>query len=185
METFYTMVILSADYMKKLFDYKIMKNSVNYNTSFSFSHERFEIIKEKFLGKTILFTNRDNWSNEEIVAAYRSQFHVEEAFKQMKNTKYISFRPVRHFTDKTIIVHAFYSVLGYSLSCLLQREMEELGYKMSINKILDGLNQVMLTINISYNSSSNGLLTSHGITEASDAIEAYINKHELRKYICR
>ncbi|MDR1085999.1 MAG: transposase [Deltaproteobacteria bacterium] len=76
-------------------------------------------MKNNYLGKTILFSNRNDWSNEQIVAAYRAQFHVEEDFKQMKNIKYLSFRPVRHFTDRTIRVHAFYCVLALTLCCLL------------------------------------------------------------------
>ena len=34
------------------------------------------------LGKTILFTDSDDWTNEEIVLAYRSQHHVEDAFER-------------------------------------------------------------------------------------------------------
>jgi transposase len=36
-------------------------------------------------------------SNEQIVKAYRSQYHVEDAFQQMKDTKYLSFRPMHHY----------------------------------------------------------------------------------------
>ena len=68
--------------------------------------------------KSVLFTDRDDWTNERIVGAYRLQYHVEEAFKQMKDTKYLSFRPIRHFTDNHIRVHTFYCVLALTLSGL-------------------------------------------------------------------
>ena len=42
-------------------------------------------------GKTILFTDNADWSEEEIVLAYRSQHHIEDAFKQMKNPHFLGW----------------------------------------------------------------------------------------------
>jgi transposase len=77
--------ILSADYMKRIFNCEIYLHKDNYNITFSLDNKKYKEVKEKCLGKTILVTNRDNWSNEKIVSTYRSQFHVEEAFKRIKN----------------------------------------------------------------------------------------------------
>src|ERR1019366_674905 len=38
------------------------------------------------LGKTILFTDNADWLDEDIVLAYRSQYHIENAFRQTKNS---------------------------------------------------------------------------------------------------
>jgi transposase len=135
--------------MKKIFKYEITQANNNYNINYCFDDKNYEIVKDKYLEKTVLITNRDNWTNEEILSAYRMQFNVEKAFKQMKNTKYLSFRLVRHFVDKAIIVHSFYSVLGYTLSSLVQREMEKLVYKKTLSEMFNELNQAMLTINVS------------------------------------
>jgi transposase len=40
---------------------------------------------EMHLGKTILISNRAEWSDERIIAAYRSQFLIEAVFKEMKD----------------------------------------------------------------------------------------------------
>ena len=37
-------------------------------------------LPDKHLGKTILFTDNDDWTNEDIVLAYRSQYHLEAPF---------------------------------------------------------------------------------------------------------
>ncbi|MDR2339986.1 MAG: IS1634 family transposase [Deltaproteobacteria bacterium] len=177
--------ILSSDYMKQIVDYDIEILNGNIGLTFSINKIKYKKIQQKYLGKTILFTNRDNWSNEQIVAAYRSQFHVESAFKQIKSTKYLSFKPVRHFTDKTITVHPFYCILGYTLSCLLQREMEELGFKMTINNIIKELKEKMLTITIVPSTSSHALSMTHGMTTSSEAIEKYVKKYDLLKYVKR
>ena len=130
--------ILSAEHMKDVFSYAVdgEPGETPYMT-YSFKIEWWDLLKERILGKSILFTDRNDWTTEQIVGAYRSQYHVEEAFKQMKDTKYLSFRPVRHFTDEHIRVHAFYCILSYMLTCLLNKELDQMGHKLSIHKMLD------------------------------------------------
>jgi hypothetical protein len=41
-------------------------------------------IAETHLGKTILISNRKEWSDQRIIEAYRSQYLVEAVFKEMK-----------------------------------------------------------------------------------------------------
>jgi transposase len=101
-----------------------------------------EALKELILGKTILFTDNHHWESERIVTAYRSQFHVEESFKQMKNTEFLSFRPMYHWTDQKIKVHAFYCVLAYRLCCLLNKELNIKGSKQTISRMLQYLSEV-------------------------------------------
>lgn len=64
------------------------------------------------LGKTILFTDNASWPEEDIVLAYRSQYHIENAFRQMKNPHVLGWSPMYHWTDSKIQVHAFYCVLS-------------------------------------------------------------------------
>ena len=58
-----------------------------------------------------------------IVSAYRSQYHIEDAFKQMKNPDFLGWIPMFHWTDSKIQVHAFSCVLALLLTSLLQREL--------------------------------------------------------------
>jgi transposase len=90
---------------------------------------RFDALKVRKLGKSILFTDRFDWTNEKIVGAYHRQYHVEDAFQQMKDTKYLSFRPIYHFTDAYIRVHALYCVIALTLASLFNKEVEALGGK--------------------------------------------------------
>ena len=97
-----------------------------------------------------------NWSNEQIVGAYRSQYHVEETFKQMKNTDYLTFRLVRHFTDANIRVHAFYCVLALTLTCLLNKELEQMGHTISIHRMLDKFQEARQVVSV-YTDTKNNL----------------------------
>jgi transposase len=141
--------ILSPEYMRDIFDYTIADApGQTPELTFSFSDERFAALQERVLGKTILFTDRNEWTNEQIVSAYRSQYHVEEAFKQMKDTSHLSFRPLRHFTDAKIRVHAFYCVLAYTLAALLNKELMQMGHDVSINRMLDKFQEAQQVVSV-------------------------------------
>ena len=94
------------------------------------------------LGKNVLFTDQDRWTDEEIVRAYRSQYHIEDAFKRMKDPQFVSWRPLRHWTDQKVRVHAFYCVLALLLAALLRRTLAHQGLALSITHILETLSQI-------------------------------------------
>jgi transposase len=97
-------------------------------------------------GKTILFTDNADWTEEQIVSAYRSQYHIEDAFKQMKNPHFLGWSPMFHWTDSKIQVHAFYCVLALLLTSLLQRELAQKGEPLSINRMLEELGGIRETL---------------------------------------
>ena len=98
------------------------------------------------LGKTILFTDNDDWTSEEIVLAYRSQHHVEDAFRQMKHPHFLGWTPMFHWTDGKIRVHAFYCVLALTLSSLLQRSLHQKGIDVSIPRMFELLGGIRETL---------------------------------------
>jgi transposase len=98
------------------------------------------------LGKTILFTDNASWTDEDIVLAYRSQHHIENAFRQMKNPHFLGWSPMYHWTDSKIQVHAFYCVLALLLTSLLQRELARQGEQYSTNRILEELGGIQETL---------------------------------------
>jgi len=89
--------ILSADYMKDIFEIDVKEDENGFVLlDFCFSTEKLEFIKEQRLGKTLLFTDNHDWSTAKIISTYRSLYHVENAFRQMKDTTFLSFRPIYH-----------------------------------------------------------------------------------------
>ena len=67
------------------------------------------------LGRTVLMTNRMEWSAEEVVAAYEAQQNVEQVFRGLKDGDWLGWGPMYHWTDSKIRIHAFYCMLGLSL----------------------------------------------------------------------
>lgn len=174
--------ILSPEHMKKVFSYNIFDSNNKIKLDYKFDRKKYNYLVKYTLGKTVLFTNRYDWSNEQIVSTYRSQFHVEETFKQLKNTKYVSFRPVRHFTDKTIRVHAFYCVIALTLASLLKLEMDKLGFKESINAILKDLNKSKQILTYSIKNNKNNTKVAKTFSKPSLMAKAIIEKRDLKKY---
>ena len=108
----------------------------------------FARLKRIRLGKRILCTDNSQWSTEEIILASRAQFHVENAFKQMKNPHWVSFSPTFHWTDQKLRVHAFYCVLSLTLAALTQRKAAQADVRLSINAMFAELSQIMEVINL-------------------------------------
>ena len=99
------------------------------------------------LGKTILFTDNDDWTDEEIVLGYRSQNHIESAFRDMKNPHFLGWSPMYHWTDPMIRVHAFYCVLALTLTSLLQRTLHKAGLDLSLARMMEllgGIQELLL-----------------------------------------
>jgi transposase len=97
-------------------------------------------------GKTILFTDRENWTNEDIIGAYRGQSEIEGAFRLMKADEYLHWQPMHHWTDSKIRVHAFYCVLALLLVSVLTKKLHDEGLSMQPEKILDALTEMDETL---------------------------------------
>jgi len=96
-------------------------------------------LENRIFGKRILFTNRDDWSVADVVAAYRSQNEVESGFRQMKDPHVVSFGPMHHWTDQKIRVHVFYCVLALTIAHLMRREAQHTGLHLSVRELLHTL----------------------------------------------
>ncbi len=136
--------ILHAEYMKDLITFVVTEDGGHLTLVFNWHGEVLESLAQRKLGKTAFFTDRDDFSNEEIISAYRSGWHVEHAFRQMKDPDHLAVRPVFHWTDDRIRIHVFCCVLAYRLCCLIQKELDTMGIELSIDRILDETAKVKL-----------------------------------------
>lgn len=96
-----------------------------FELDFCIDQEQFNLLKEKWLGRRILITNRENWATEEIILAYWGQAQVEYAFKNLKNPYHLAVRPQYHWTDQKIEVHGFICFLAFLLSMVLYKRVVE------------------------------------------------------------
>jgi transposase len=138
--------ICSAQYLKLVLKAEVKEVRSGLELTFFTDQSALDRVCRVQLGKTILFTDNAGWSDEEIVLAYRSQYHIEDAFKQMKHPRFLHWSPMFHWTDSKIRVHSFYCVLALTLSSLLQREAWNKGEQLSINRLLEELGGIRETL---------------------------------------
>lgn len=103
-------------------------------------------LEREIFGKRILITNREAWSDEEIILAYRGQSNVEHAFRQVKDDEHLTLRPQYHWTDQKIHVHAFLCLLAFLLGRVMEREARKLGQTEGLSGLLDLLGRVRLAM---------------------------------------
>ena len=103
-------------------------------------------LQTEVFGKRILLTNRDEWSTEDIVLAYRGQHHVEDVFRQCKDEEHLAIRPQFHWTDQKIHVHTFMCLLALLLARVVEREARKQRRTEGLSGLLDLLGTVRLAM---------------------------------------
>src|SRR6266571_360075 len=133
--------ILSGQHLKQLIHCEVSGGAVP-SLSYRSDTAALSRLVETQLGKTLLFTDNEDWSDEEIVLGYRAQHHIESAFRDMKNPHFLGWSPMFHWTDSKIRVHAFYCVLALMLTSLLQRTLHGKGIDLSLTRIMEVLRSI-------------------------------------------
>jgi transposase len=140
--------ICSGQHISKILRVAVTQKRRQLKLTYRTDASAFARIQEQQLGKPILLTDQQNWSNEQIVLAYRSQSQIEDAFADMKDPHFLSGEPMFHWTDSKIRVHAFYCVLALILGSLLQRRAAQNGLSVSLQALLKTLNEIREVTNV-------------------------------------
>jgi transposase len=107
-----------------------------------------EKLKDTHLGKTLLITGHKEWSDGQVIRAYRSQFVIEEIFHEMKDRHIGAWWPLHHWTDSKIQVHGLYCTIAVLLRALLWRRAHRAGLRLSMSGLLEKLGQLRQVINV-------------------------------------
>lgn len=167
---------LQAEWLR----YSLQEKESGFTLTYAWDHEAMARHEARVFGKTILFTDQSGWSNEQIILAYRGQSKIEEAFKKMKNPRFLSWDPRYHRTDQKIRVHAFYCVLALTLTSLLQRELYRQGLPMSTQTMLQELSAIQEVAHIYAEDS--GLKNQMTLTACSATQEKLVKLLEIDAY---
>ncbi len=142
--------IVQGQFIQDILKYEIIELSDGQPSYNYFIDEvAFEKLKEETLGRRILVTNRYEWSNEEIILAYRGQSKVEYAFKNLKNPYHLAIRPQYHWTDQKIEAHILMCLIGYLLSIAAYSKARKANaYKKNVNNFMEDLKSIRLACRI-------------------------------------
>ena len=133
---------LAPQFVGELISYTLQQQNGRWHLQFDFDHQALERLMAQRLGRTVLLTNRFDWTAEQVVTAYSGQQHIEQVFRGLKDGEWLGWGPMYHWTDQKIRVHAFYCMLGISLLQYVRRQAEPAWPGLSIEQLLDELRQI-------------------------------------------
>ena len=141
--------ILHRQHLRQLVQTTVTQNSagvpqLDYQADATAQQE----LADTYLGKTLLITGHKEWTDAQVIRAYRSQFVIEEIFHEMKDRRIGTWWPLRHWTDSKIQVHGLYCTIAVLLRALLWRRARQAGLRLSMADLLEKLGQIQQVINV-------------------------------------
>jgi transposase len=133
---------LAPDLLAELVRYDLQSVDGRWQLRFDFDHQAWLALMAHRLGRTVLVTNRMDWTAEQVVAAYSGQQRIEQVFRGLKDGDWLGWGPMHHWTDSKIRIHAFYCMLGVSLLQSLHRKSQAVWPGLSVEHLLAELDQI-------------------------------------------
>jgi transposase len=133
---------LSAQFVSELVRYQLELREDHWQLQFDFDHNALQRLLAHRLGRTVLLTNRLDWTAEQVVAGYSGQQQIEQVFRGLKDGEWLEWGPMYHWTDQKIRVHAFYCMLGISLLQYIRKQAQAAWPGLSLEQLLEQLQQI-------------------------------------------
>ena len=133
---------LAPQFVEAVIHYELEQRDGRWHLQFDFDHPALEQLLAHRLGRTVLLTNRFEWTAEQLIAGYSGQQHIERVFRGLKDGDWLGWGPMYHWTDQKIRVHAFYCMLGISLLQYVQHQAQAVWPGLSTEQLLDELRQI-------------------------------------------
>src|SRR5271165_3174858 len=133
---------LAAPFLSELVHYQILDEPGGRRLVFQVDHAALQTLLMHRLGRTLLITNRLDWTAEQVVAAYAGQQAIEQVFRGLKEGNWLNWQPLYHWTDSKIRVHAFYCLLGLSLLHYVRRQAQAFWPSITIEDLQKELEQI-------------------------------------------
>ena len=129
-------------FLEDLIRWQLHSEAGHWRLQFDFDNGAFLKLLANRLGRTLLLTNRMDWSAEQVVAGYSDQQQIEQVFRGLKDGDWLGWWPMYHWTDSKIRVHAFYCMLGISMLKYIHRQAQPAWPGLSMENLLDELRQI-------------------------------------------
>ena len=133
---------LSGAFVGELVRYQLEQRDGHWRLQFDFDNAAFDRLLARRLGRTMLLTNRLDWSAEQVVTGYSGQQQIERVFRGLKDGDWLGWGPMYHWTDSKIRVHAFYCMLGISLLQYIHKKAQAAWAGLSMEQLLEELGQM-------------------------------------------
>jgi transposase len=133
---------LSVQFLRELVTYRVESHEGRWTLQFDVNTAAFQDLITHRLGRTVLLTNRMDWTAEQVALGYSGQQKIEQVFRGLKHGDWLGWGPMYHWTDRKIRIHAFYCMLGISLLQHLHKEAQQAWAGISVEQLLEELRQI-------------------------------------------
>ena len=133
---------LSDPFVREVLHYQLEQREDGWHLTFELDNHALQQLWTHRLGRTVLLTNRMDWTAEEVVAGYSGQQRIEQVFRGLKDGEWLGWGPMHHWTDSKIRIHAFYCMLGISLLQYVHRQSQAIWAGLSVEQLLEQLSQI-------------------------------------------
>ena len=133
---------LSGQFMTELIQYELPQRDGHWHLQFDFNIAAWQRLLTHRLGRTVLLTNRMDWTAEQVAAGYSGQQSIERVFRGLKDGDWLGWGPMHHWTDRKIRIHAFYCMLGISLLQYVHKQAQAAWDGISVEQLIEELQQI-------------------------------------------
>jgi transposase len=140
--------ILKRPFMDRIFSWEVEPDAEHLLMNYDINIEEKGEIADTYLGKKLILTSRDDWSDDTVVDGYHSQYVIEHVFREMKSTDRGTWWPMFHWTDQKVDVHGLYSSLAVLVRNSLHRRVKGAGVKLSMNRLMKELGGIKEVVHI-------------------------------------
>ena len=128
--------------VREVLHYTLEQRQQRWHLTFQMDNQALQRLWSQRLGRTLLLTNRLEWTAEQVVAAYSGQQQIERVFRGLKDGDWLGWGPMYHWTDSKIRVHAFYCMLGISLLQYVHHQSHHAWPDLTIEQLLEQLSKI-------------------------------------------
>jgi transposase len=116
-------------------------------------------IKHHDFGKTVLFTDRQELSDQRMVVAYRNQAKVEEMFRISKSRRPGLWWPAHHWTDSKLSVHALYCFVALLLIRIVLLRLQDQNLAIGVEILTERLRSIQEALVVYANGAAQRVIT--------------------------
>lgn len=174
--------ILSGQHMKKLIGITIAEHNGIPVLAYTLRSDAYAELADTYLGKNIIITDNHNWPTEDIILTYRSQYIIEDVFKQMKDRRTGTWWPMFHWTDQMIRVHGLYCSLSLLIRSLIFKRIQEAEMSMSMNKLHEKLSGIREVLNV-FPKGKKKQLTQSVVTKMDEVQQRLFDLFRMEQYL--
>ena len=134
---------VNRQYVRQVLQVEVRKEGGEWKVIPKLDEVAQEKLEKEYFGLRLLATSQHAWSTAEIIEAYRGQWRVEGAFRDLKDPWLCAFRPQYHWTDQKLVVHALMAFLSLLLGrVLLRRARERTPYRGTLRNLMQQLSRI-------------------------------------------